>query len=257
MSAQQKTTRRVRSGDLKSLRDFVEDNLLCAGRQSYYQRIIIVSKHKQNSNMRNIYTTVYTETNKNVLEDKMTGLFLIYRHFGVILVEGSEAVLGKFITKLTAVQEECLVASLIVAIYNNANQVNSISLQNTSSTLLTNFRFQRMFNKIISRMGEPSTRIELPNTKDSTDTLDIVSRFLRTIYALCKRINSDDLDDSNAHINYTLSSACPFKYHSKHYRRLPLPPHVVQQVLARNGSAGVALFLSRAHAAFRVHATGV
>lgn len=124
MTDQQKPTRRVRSGDLKSLKDFVVDNLLCAGRQSYYQRIVIVSKHKLNNNMRTVYSNLYTETNKNVLEDKMTGLFLIYRQFGILLLEGSEAVLGKFCTKLAAVQDKCLDASMIVSIYNNANQVN-------------------------------------------------------------------------------------------------------------------------------------
>lgn len=126
-----KPTRLVRSGDLKSLRDFVVDNLLCAGRQSYYQRIVIVSKHKLTANMRNIYTSLYTETNKNVLEDKMTGLFLIYRQFGVLLLEGSEAVLGKFIGKLASVQEKCLVASKIVSIYNNANQVRKTQIIQT------------------------------------------------------------------------------------------------------------------------------
>lgn len=130
MTDQLKTSRRVRSGELKSLKDFVVDNLLCAGRQSYYQRIIIVSKHKMDSNMRSIYTNLYAETNKNVLEDKMTGLFLIYRQFGVLLLEGSEAVLGKFIAKLSAIEEQCLDQSNIVAIYNNANQVNSKKISN-------------------------------------------------------------------------------------------------------------------------------
>ena len=120
----QKTIRRVRSGDLKSLKDFVVDNLLCAGRQSYYQRIIIVSKHRVNSNMRNSYISVFTETNKNVVEDKMSGLFLIYRQFGILLLEGSEAVLGKGLGKLAAIKEECFEESKVVSIYNNANQVN-------------------------------------------------------------------------------------------------------------------------------------
>lgn len=82
------------------------------------------------SNMRSIYTNLYAETNKNVLEDKMTGLFLIYRQFGVLLLEGSEAVLGKFIAKLSAIEEQCLDQSKIVAIYNNANQVNSQKISN-------------------------------------------------------------------------------------------------------------------------------
>lgn len=123
MTDQQKH-RRVRSGgDLKSLKDFVVDNLLCAGRQTYYQRIVIVSKHKLNRNMRTIYSNLFTETNKNVVEDKLTGLFLIYRQFGILLLEGCEAVLGKFTTKLNAVFEQCLDESKIVSIYNNANQV--------------------------------------------------------------------------------------------------------------------------------------
>lgn len=119
----QKPTPTRRGVELKSLRDFVVDNLLCAGRQSYYQRIVIVSKHKKNANMKSIYMNLCTETNKNVLEDKLTGLFLIYRHFGVLLLEGPESVLGKFITKLAAKEEECLEESKIVSIYNNANQV--------------------------------------------------------------------------------------------------------------------------------------
>lgn len=118
-----KPNRRIRSVELKSLKDFAEDNLLCAGRNSYYQRIVIVSKHKSTSNMKNTYLNMCTETNKNVQEDKLTGLILIYRQYGVLLLEGSESILGKFINKMTAKKEQSLEASKIVIIYNNANQV--------------------------------------------------------------------------------------------------------------------------------------
>lgn len=113
-----------------------------------------------------------------------------------------------------------------------------------------------MFNKIISRMGEPVTKMELIKDKDSVDTLDIVSKFLRTMYALCKRINSDDLDDSKTQINYISRRSLLFKY-TPPSRRLPLPPHVVQQVPAHNGTAGIALYLPRAHEPIHIHETGV
>lgn len=123
---------RSSSEEFKSLKDFVVDNLLCAGRQSYYQRIVIVVKHKLNINMKSIYMSLCTETNKNVLEDKLTGLFIIYRTYGILLLEGSEAVLGKFIGKLEEKQEECLERSKIVSIYNNANQVTENKFQSKS-----------------------------------------------------------------------------------------------------------------------------
>lgn len=113
----------MRSTELKSLKDFVVDNLLCAGRRSYYQRIVIVSKHKLNVNMKSTYLNLCTETNKNVVEDKLTGLLFIYRQYGVLLLEGSESILGKFITKLAAKADQCFEISKIVSIYNNANQV--------------------------------------------------------------------------------------------------------------------------------------
>lgn len=151
--------------------------------------------------MRSVYSNMFMETNKNVVEDKMTGLFLIYRHFGIVLIEGSEAVLGKFINKLTAVEDKYLEASKIVAIYNNANQVIISTKDRWLHCKLNVNLFQRMFNKIISRMGEPTARKEDPNDQHLTETLDIVSKFLRTVYGLCKRINADDLDDSKTSIN--------------------------------------------------------
>lgn len=117
-----------------------------------------------------------------------------------------------------------------------------------------------MFNKIISRMGEPTARKEDPNDQHLTETLDIVSKFLRTVYGLCKRINADDLDDSKTLINCIWSRPAPFKY--KHTtsscRCLPLSGHVVQQVSAHSHHSGVAFHsLSRAHGFGRVHAAGV
>lgn len=55
-----------------------------------------------------------------------------------------------------------------------------------------------MFNKVISRMGEPARKqedpVKLPD--GPLDTLNVVAKFLRIIFQLSKRINADDLDDS-------------------------------------------------------------
>lgn len=69
-----------------------------------------------------------------------------------------------------------------------------------------------MFNKIISRMGEPVARTEEPTDTEPPDTLHIVAKFLRIIYCLCKRINADDLDDSKARNELVSLAAPPFKY---------------------------------------------
>lgn len=183
----------MRSGELKSLKDFAVDNILCAGRNSYYQRIVIVSKHKLSCNMKNTYLSLCSESNRNVQEDKLTGLVLIYRQYGVLLFEGPEVVLGKIIAKIATKKEQCVEASKIIIIYNNANQVH-IDLNHSLIFTSNNHPFQRFFNKIISRMGEPVSRTDADLTNLST--LDIISKFLRTLHTLSRKINSDDVDDS-------------------------------------------------------------
>lgn len=103
--------------------DYVEDNMLCAGRQTYFQRIIFAVKHKTGKPVKNSFVDFSLEVNRNAGDDKMSGLVLIYKLHSVHMIEGSENVLGRYLTKLAMVSIENFECSKIVMIYNNANQV--------------------------------------------------------------------------------------------------------------------------------------
>lgn len=109
----------------KSLRDFVVDNLQCAGRQrTYFQRIVAVSKHKPNSNMKHVYLDLTADVNKNAQEEKLSGLILVYRHFIILMLEGCEVLIGNYFKLLAAKTKDTLEGSKIVLVYNNSNQVS-------------------------------------------------------------------------------------------------------------------------------------
>lgn len=110
----------------KTLLSHIRDNMSCAGRKTYFQRIIFVAKHapgREILDVKDFYVDFSNEVNKNASDDKLTGLVLIYKKFTVQMIEGSEIILGRYMVKLAAKEAELYEKSRVVLIYNNTNQV--------------------------------------------------------------------------------------------------------------------------------------
>ncbi|XP_059614869.1 uncharacterized protein LOC132260639 [Phlebotomus argentipes] len=166
----------------KTLLSHIRDNMSCAGRKTYFQRIIFVAKHapgKDIIDVKDFYVDFSNEVNKNASDDKLTGLVLIYKTFTVQMIEGSEIILGRYMVRLAAKEAEIYETSRVVLIYNNTNQ--------------------RIFNKIIWRLADPPDAVadEVREEVRSEDALKNSAAFLKVVYELAKYINFDDLDDNS------------------------------------------------------------
>ena len=108
----------------------IQNNLICAGRQSYHQRIIFAARHKNvavsmsGAGLKECFSNLVHEANRDVDADKLTGLALIGDTHTIQMVEGSEECIGKFMWKLANASEELFRASRMILVYNNANRVS-------------------------------------------------------------------------------------------------------------------------------------
>lgn len=116
----------------RTLAHHVQDNMQCAGKQSYYQRIIFVVRHKidnvdniqhQHLNVKRTISPVLVQINKKVDQEKITGLCLIYNTHSVYMLEGPEENLAKALHAIIDCTINLFDQCKIVLVYNNINQV--------------------------------------------------------------------------------------------------------------------------------------
>lgn len=113
----------------RTLAEHVKDNMICAGKQSYHQRLIFVASHKTGTpeNSLELKRTLkqFEKFSNNLVADTeiLTGLIIIYTSYSVYMLEGSEKCIGKFSQKLTNDFEKFFKCARVVLIFNNINQV--------------------------------------------------------------------------------------------------------------------------------------
>lgn len=115
----------------RTLAHHVQDNMLCAGKQSYHQRIIYVARHnigdgelrQQHLNVKRTISPVLLQINKKADTEKITGLCLIYNAHSVHMLEGPEENLAKAIRAIDSCTTNIFMLTKVVLVYNNMNQV--------------------------------------------------------------------------------------------------------------------------------------
>lgn len=116
----------------RTLADHVKDNMLCAGKHSYHQRIIYVASHVVGTSENSL--EIKRALNKivklinNVVEESeiLTGLIIIYNSYSVYMLEGSEKYIGQFIMEIVNQFDKYFKCARIILIYNNINQVKNV-----------------------------------------------------------------------------------------------------------------------------------
>lgn len=107
----------------------VQNNLLCAGRHSYFIRVLSVVSFKNaetdegQEQLKDSIAAIVNRVNKETTVDKLTGLILIYKTHSIQMVEGSEDCVGKFMKRFAEASVEWFKETRVIMVYNNVNQV--------------------------------------------------------------------------------------------------------------------------------------
>lgn len=112
----------------RTLADHVKDNMLCAGKVSYHQRVIFVASHAIGTDPIQLKLSVEQlakSVNRSAGQsEEITGLVVVYNTHSMYMLEGSEKCIGQFAKLL-----QCSVfkQNRVALVYNNANQVYMIN----------------------------------------------------------------------------------------------------------------------------------
>lgn len=93
------------------------------------------------------------------------------------MIEGSERVLGKFLSRMIEKFENVWSRTKIVVIYNNANQ--------------------RFFQRCIIKFAEPLPSLAEKIAKNDTETVqNRINLLLNRIYELCRKMHNDEIEEN-------------------------------------------------------------
>ncbi|XP_058831145.1 uncharacterized protein LOC131689841 [Topomyia yanbarensis] len=165
----------------RTLADHVKDNMLCAGRKSYFQRIVYIGRHPKVSAMtiRDQFLKVIREMqDKTSNEVKLFGLMINFDGYSMHMIESSEETIGEYMRYLAA--SDLFDCSRVVLVYNNINQ--------------------RFFRKLVWRFADYLNGLEptVIDTKDSNVVEKTINAFMVKVYTLCKMVRTEELDERTA-----------------------------------------------------------
>ncbi|XP_055534691.1 uncharacterized protein LOC129724093 [Wyeomyia smithii] len=165
----------------RTLADHVKDNMLCAGRKSYFQRIVYVGRHPKVSAMtiRDRFLKVIKEMQEKTFNEvKLFGLMINFDEYSMHMIESAEETIGEYMRYLA--DSDLFECSRVVLVYNNINQ--------------------RFFRKLVWRFadylnGLPPAVID---AKDPNVVQNTINAFMVKVYTLCKMVRSEELDERSA-----------------------------------------------------------
>ncbi|XP_053672707.1 uncharacterized protein LOC128723029 [Anopheles nili] len=176
----------------RTLADHVKDNMLCAGRKRYFQRIVYIGRYKKMSGatLRERFGKVVKDVQeRTTTEIKLFGLMLSCDDYTMHMIESAEETIGEYMHQLAKV-EDLSVDTRVVLVYNNINQ--------------------RFFRKLVWRVFDymdslPQTELDQrdPNLIQST-----IDAFLVKLFKLCKQVRAEELDENSAFKSLYLYDYC-------------------------------------------------
>lgn len=110
----------------RTLQSHVRDNMLCAGRRSYYQRVIYLARHKsiiEPHKIKEPFNKIIKEIYKYPPADRLGGLLIGHDFYSIHMLEGSDELIGNYFQHLVKVADDIFANSRVVLVYNNINQV--------------------------------------------------------------------------------------------------------------------------------------
>ena len=170
----------------RTLANIVRDNMMCAGRRSYYQRIIYVAKHKtviEPHKIKEPFNRIIKEIYRYPTDDHLGGLFIGHEHYSLHMLEGSDELIGNYFKHLSKIADTIFENSRVVLVYNNINQ--------------------RFLEKIVWRLAN------LPDLSDFEPDAGIernISTFLKKMYFLFKKIREEEADEDTTFKSFYLTT---------------------------------------------------
>ncbi|ETN59428.1 hypothetical protein AND_008977 [Anopheles darlingi] len=174
----------------RTLADHVKDNMLCAGRKNYFQRIVYVGRHPKVTGMtlRDRFLKLIKEIQEATTNEiKLFGLMINFDGYTVHMIESAEETIGEYMQHL-ATTSGLFDASRVILVYNNINQ--------------------RFFRKLVWRASDylnELKRTEL-DEKDPELMQNTINSFMVKVYKLCKMVREEELDERNSTANHLLLS---------------------------------------------------
>jgi hypothetical protein len=170
----------------RTLANHVRDNMLCAGRRSYFQRVIYIARHKSIIELHKIkepFNKIIKEIYKFPTDDFLGGLLIGHEKYSMHMLEGSDELIGRYFQHLSKIADEYFEESRVVLVYNNINQ--------------------RFLEKIIWRLATlPETTDCDPNGIDEKN----ISVFLKKMYYLFKKIKEEEADEDATFKSFYLTT---------------------------------------------------
>lgn len=169
----------------RTLANIVRDNMLCAGRRSYYQRVIYLAKHKaviEPHKIKEPFNRIIKEIYRYPTEH-LGGLFIGHEDYSIHMLEGSDELIGNYFRLLTKPANALFEKSRVVLVYNNINQ--------------------RFLEKIVWRLAN------LPEHSDIDPSGNVernISTFLKKMYYLFKKIREEEADEEATFKSFYLTS---------------------------------------------------
>ncbi|XP_037044817.1 uncharacterized protein LOC119080512 [Bradysia coprophila] len=165
----------------RTVADHVKDNMLCAGKQNYHQRIIFVVHHIHSDKkdrvkeLRKTLNKLVIASNQAATSDKLTGLMMFYSEYSVYMVEGGEENIGNFMKSFSGATKEFFAEGKVVLIYNNSNR--------------------RFFGKMYYAYAIPNEKFSSENLEDH----ELIGNIIEKVTKICLQIveNPATIDDTS------------------------------------------------------------
>lgn len=172
----------------KNLADVVKFNMQTIGRRFYYQRLILITRHKNTSApfLKDVFAKPINRCKCTSGDEKMTALLILFDSYTVQMLEGPEEMINAYIRELAPLEAANVIKqSRIVLNYTNINQ--------------------KFFRRVLWRIAEfPSYVDQLPDDVDKK-LYRCQSLILKT-YDLCTKVRLEEVEDTGGFKSSYLSA---------------------------------------------------
>lgn len=110
----------------KTIADYVRENMAQAGRKTFFQRVIVVCANLENLEFDDLklkVNAIVEVCNQNLNNEVLTGIYIFYKNYSVLMVEGSEECVSRFLKGFSEIEGEFYSEEKLLLVQNNIRKV--------------------------------------------------------------------------------------------------------------------------------------